>query len=183
MNTQDLCLGVLHLCDASGYEIKQMFESTLSHFQNPSYGSIYPALRQLQKTGMVNVKVKEQERRPAKKIYRITGLGRSHFQQVLKELAPNESCRSNFILLSFYAHLLESEKFESVLSQHVLNVRQSLDTMEAIEELQDMTVGMRFTLEYGMYMKKTQLAYLKDNLHKILREHRMEQQRLDSEQH
>ncbi len=49
MNVRTLCLGILSLGEASGYEIKKDVEDGLfSHFIEASYGSIYPALNQLQ---------------------------------------------------------------------------------------------------------------------------------------
>ena len=52
MNVKTLCLGVLSLGEASGYEIKKEIEEGLfSHFIDASFGSIYPALMQLNAEG------------------------------------------------------------------------------------------------------------------------------------
>jgi len=48
MDVKTLCLGVLSLGDASGYEIRKMFEEgPFAHFHHASFGSIYPALSPL----------------------------------------------------------------------------------------------------------------------------------------
>ncbi|GEQ96922.1 hypothetical protein JCM17844_05590 [Iodidimonas gelatinilytica] len=48
MDVRTLCLGILALGDASGYEIKKMVaEGSFSFFSEASYGSIYPALTKL----------------------------------------------------------------------------------------------------------------------------------------
>ena len=39
MDIRTLCLGILTWGDASGYEIKKIFEDRLSYFYEASYGS------------------------------------------------------------------------------------------------------------------------------------------------
>ena len=63
MDVRTLCLGVLSLGDASGYEIKKRLESTFNHFYDASFGSIYPALNQLQKEGLVRCEPEAQTNR------------------------------------------------------------------------------------------------------------------------
>ena len=48
MNVRTLCLGILSLQEASGYEIKKDVEDgVFCHLIDASFGSIYPALTQL----------------------------------------------------------------------------------------------------------------------------------------
>ena len=73
MNVRTLCLGILSLQEASGYEIKKDVEDGLfSHFIDASFGSIYPALTQLAAEGYVTVREEEQTGKPDKKVYAIT---------------------------------------------------------------------------------------------------------------
>ena len=74
MNVRTLCLGILSLHEATGYEIRKMVEEgTFSHFIDASYGSIYPALAQLLKEGLVSVRTETAETvRPPRKVYTIT---------------------------------------------------------------------------------------------------------------
>src|ERR1700694_1092510 len=46
-------LGTLSLHPASGYDIKQFVESSIGHFWNESYGSIYPILKKLTQSGFI----------------------------------------------------------------------------------------------------------------------------------
>ena len=54
MNVRTLCLGVLSLGEATGYEIKKLLESRFCHFYDASFGSIYPARTKLTGEGMVS---------------------------------------------------------------------------------------------------------------------------------
>ncbi len=79
MDVKTLCLGVLSMGDASGYEIKKVFENAFSHFYVAGFGSIYPALAELTREGLVVCSDIEQEKRPAKKVYQLTEKGLSTF--------------------------------------------------------------------------------------------------------
>ncbi len=79
MDIRTLCLGILTWGDASGYEIKKIFEDRLSYFYEASYGSIYPALTKLTDDGLVSCRAEAQDKRPDKKVYAITPTGRMAF--------------------------------------------------------------------------------------------------------
>lgn len=182
MNTQDLCLGVLHLCDASGYEIKKMFEDAFQHFQNPSFGSIYPALDKLTNNGMASVRVEEQEKRPAKKVYSITSTGREHFLESLYRTEPVEVHKSDFFLLVFFAHLLDSGKFSDVLFKHEQKTKEELKQLLSLNCSDQRTVGMQFTIDYGIAIKKAQLKFLKNKLDNVIQLHKLQSSEHTSEQ-
>src|SRR5262249_55228527 len=77
MDARVLCLGALHFGDASGYEIKKLFEEgDFSFFYETSFGSIYPALSRLVEDGLALVSEQAQDKRPDKKVYSITEKGR-----------------------------------------------------------------------------------------------------------
>ena len=84
MDVRSLCLGILSLGDASGYEIKKAFEDgALSHIHAASFGSIYPALNALVDGGLAVVREVEQEKRPDKRVYSITPAGQTALRLAL----------------------------------------------------------------------------------------------------
>ena len=57
MDVRTICLGILTRGDATGYEIKKLFEDDgYQHFVEASFGSIYPALNRLTEEGYVSVR-------------------------------------------------------------------------------------------------------------------------------
>jgi PadR family transcriptional regulator, regulatory protein AphA len=52
-NTSYLLLGMVALGPKSGYDIKQMADGSTRHFWQISYGQIYPELKALEKSGLV----------------------------------------------------------------------------------------------------------------------------------
>ncbi len=162
MNTPELCLGALLMGDASGYEIKQRFETTFSHFQKASFAAIYPALARLEEDGLVTARVETQEKRPAKKVYSLTDAGRRHFTTALHASGAAETFRSDFILLMFFAELLDDDKIRSIFDEHEADLRQTLEMLESIRERGGHSAGQRFTLDYGIAMKKAALAFIEE---------------------
>ena len=75
MDVKTLCLGVLTEGDKTGYEIKRCFEEAFSHFFGAGFGSIYPALAELSRQGLVTCRSVEQDKRPDKKVYSLTAAG------------------------------------------------------------------------------------------------------------
>ncbi|MES9963375.1 MAG: PadR family transcriptional regulator [Candidatus Sedimenticola sp. 20ELBAFRAG] len=151
MDTSSLCLGVLCLGEASGYEIKKMFEESFSHFQAASFGSIYPALSSLTEKGLVTFREELQEKRPTKKVFSITQEGRTQFLETLAGTEPTEQYRSDFLVLMMFAHLQPPQQLEKTIDNQAANIRGELETLQGIlKNCTELTAGMRFTIEYGI---------------------------------
>ena len=79
MNVRTLCLGILSFAQMTGYDIRKLAaEGNFSHFCEANYGSIYPALSQLTKDGLVVFTDEAIDGKPPRKIYSITEKGRRH---------------------------------------------------------------------------------------------------------
>lgn len=171
MNTTHLCLGILSLGDASGYEIKKAIEQTFSHFQATSYGSIYPALAKLTKQGLVSFHEEIQQKRPTKKVFTLTETGREHFFQTLMTAEPAEQYRSDFLFLMMFAHLLPAEQIAARLEKQTNHLQSELAILERIiNECQTLTPGMRFTLEYGIAANRALLQLMQNRSASLLKE-------------
>jgi DNA-binding PadR family transcriptional regulator len=160
MNTSNLCLGALFMGDASGYEIKHRFETTFSHFQQASFGAIYPALDKLEREGLVSCRIEAQEKRPDKKVFSLTDTGRQHFIDALQTTEPKESCRSDFILLMFYAEFLQPDKLQEVLEKQEAKLQQTIETLTSIRSTRTQSPGALFTLDLGITVQTAALEFL-----------------------
>jgi len=122
MDVKTLCLGVLTLRDMTGYEIKKHFEESFAHFFVAGYGSIYPALSDLTRTGMVSCQDVAQAKRPDKKVYSITEAGRAQLAEALADTPPRHKVRSEFLVLVYFAHLMSRERLAEVLDERVRDI-------------------------------------------------------------
>lgn len=119
MDVRTLCLGALMGGEATGYEIRKMFEDgPFSHFQIASLGSIYPALTKLTQDGLVTFVEQEQENRPDKKIYRLTSDGRQKFIRTLLQNRPAEDrYRSDILFTLTFAEELPIELTDALIDE------------------------------------------------------------------
>jgi DNA-binding PadR family transcriptional regulator len=69
-------LGILAEKDRHGYELKSRFDEKVGEFWSLNFGQIYSTLDRLEKEGLVSHDREIQERRPDRKIFRITLEGR-----------------------------------------------------------------------------------------------------------
>lgn len=119
MDVRTLCLGALMGGEATGYEIRKMFEDgTFSHFQIASLGSIYPALTKLTQDGLVTFVEHEQENRPDKKVYQLTSEGRRTFLRTLLQTRPAEDrYRSDILFMLTFAEEMPIELTEALIDE------------------------------------------------------------------
>ena len=151
MDVKTLCLGVLTERDQTGYEIKQHFEEAFSHFFVAGYGSIYPALAELTRRELVHCTSVTQEKRPDKKVYSITPLGRAALIDDLMNTPPRHKVRSEFLMLMYFAHLLPPERLGEVAEEMIAQWDGFLDLLEDCcgKDGDDLTPGMKFVTGYG----------------------------------
>jgi DNA-binding PadR family transcriptional regulator len=179
MDVKTLCLGVLTEGDKTGYEIKQCFEEAFRHFFAAGFGSIYPALAELTRRGLVSCTSVEQEKRPDKKVYRITPAGRAVLVAELMATPPRHKVRSEFLSLMYFAHLLPPDRVAEVIDQMIAQWDAMLGHIEACAAAdsvagQPLAPGMRFTAGYGRAVIGAARHYVESHKRQII-EHLEEQ--------
>lgn len=177
LNIDDLCLGVLSLGEASGYDIRKLFEEGgFRHFMAAGYGSIYPALTRLTKDGLIDCRTETQEKRPDRKVYSITAAGQERFQIALGQLPARDSFRSEFIFMMIYPHLLTRNRISALIDQRIIHFEQCLaefhDDLEnhgCRDQCQDNweTSGAEFALRNGIAIYEAEVRFLKENRHLV----------------
>jgi DNA-binding PadR family transcriptional regulator len=177
MDVRTLCLGVLTERPMSGYEIKKHFEQAFQHFFLAGFGSIYPALAELARDGLVSVESVEQDKRPDKKVYRITPRGWQALTEELMAARPQHRVRSEFLVLMYFAHLLPPERVGALIDEVIGRLERCLgEELEQVERATSapgtapLMPGQRFGLGYGRLMVSTALAYLQRQKGPLLRE-------------
>jgi PadR family transcriptional regulator AphA len=169
MDIKTLCLGVLTEGDKTGYEIKQCFEEAFSHFFGAGFGSIYPALAELSREGLVTCRSVEQDKRPDKKVYRLTAAGQRVLVEELLATAPRHKVRSEFLVLMYFAHLLPPERVAAIIDQMIAHWEPLVAGIERCVESSP-TPGMRFAAGYGRAVLGAALAYVREHKEGLVRE-------------
>ncbi|MEJ2316152.1 MAG: PadR family transcriptional regulator [Gammaproteobacteria bacterium] len=171
MQLKTLCLGLLEISDATGYDIKQMFERALNHFHAASYGSIYPSLKQLEEEGHVRSRIETGGPHPGKRLFTLTEQGHEHFIKSLSETEPDETIRSEFLVLMFFSHLLETPVLQEKLEHMEQYYDSKLTMLESLLD-QEHSAGIRFTIEFGINALSAKRDFIRKHREEILREHK-----------
>lgn len=83
MSIKYAILGILAEGDLHGYELKSSFDEKVGEFWSLNYGQIYSTLDRLEKEELVAHDRQAQEKRPDRKIFRITPHGRDELEKWL----------------------------------------------------------------------------------------------------
>lgn len=165
MDTKTTCLGVLMLGDASGYEIRKAFEEgPFSHFAEGGFGSIYPALTKLSEEGLVDGTAQPQDKRPAKKVYRITEAGQAHLERALAAHPPGEDkYKSDLLFVLFFADWQDPEWIARVIDARIAFYREKLADMRDCAAGTPAESGRLLVHGFGVAVYTAALNYLIDN--------------------
>jgi PadR family transcriptional regulator AphA len=159
MDVRTLCLGVLSLEDASGYEIKQTLEDVFGSFYNASFGSIYPALGRLVKDGDAVMLEAGDDRFPDRKRYRITEAGRQQLATILAKARGRDVLRSEFLVAMFFAHLVPATEIRRLTDEKLAEARGIQSALQSYSRVQ-LAEGQRFALRYMLAQTRAAIEFL-----------------------
>jgi DNA-binding PadR family transcriptional regulator len=128
-----IVLGFLLDGGKTGYEIKKMMELSTSNFFNTSLGSIYPALKKLERNKMVKLEEKV-ERGRLKKLYTTTPKGKKYFYEWLsKEPAPFKIRAEALLKIFFFSYVPDD-----IRKKHIDITMDQLDVqMKELKDIQE----------------------------------------------
>lgn len=127
-------LGLLKERSMHGYQLSKRLTDTLGGFWRVSYGSLYPSLRRLERTGAVERVFDQQEVGRRKNVYRITDEGEKLFLELLEEAGHETSSEDNRfrVRLAFFKYLAPDtrirllEKRRAYLEERLSTITSSL---------------------------------------------------------
>jgi len=171
MDVRTLCLGILALGEASGYEIKKMVaEGSFSFFSEASYGSIYPALTKLTEEGLITCEQKPQDKRPDKKVYSLTAAGRAKLTEQLQKNPGPDRQRSEFLAALLFAEAVAPERVREMIDERINQHSQNLGELETLRAEEELSPASRFVIEYGIATQQAALDFLKARRETLLHE-------------
>lgn len=163
MDIKTLCLGILSLGDATGYEIKKLVaEGSFSFFSEASFGSIYPALTKLTDEGYITCRSETQNNRPDKKVYSLTKDGVKELEDALEKSPKPDKNRSEFLAALLFAEAISPARIQNLIDERVNYHAKQINVLEGL--LKENPVGAsKFVIEYGLEMQRAAADFLEKN--------------------
>ncbi len=168
MNTRTLCLAVLSLGKASGYDIGKRLEEPFGHFVDVARSGVYPVLKNLEEEGLVQYENVEQEALPNKKIYELTGKGKDSLKAELGVLEPTHKIRSQFMLLMFFAEMLTTERLETIFDERIKEMECFLQDEPYWRKWTEGNSGQSFLMDYVLSKVEAEKQFLEKNTEKLI---------------
>ncbi|MEO8607433.1 MAG: PadR family transcriptional regulator [Chloroflexota bacterium] len=165
MSLTNAILGLLTQSPMTGYDLKnRSFDSSIAHFWPADQAQIYRTLDKMAEQGWVESQVEFQEERPNRKVYSITGKGRTELRHWLLSFQPLPPYREPFLIQLFFAEDLSNVQIITQLEAQRDAHRQRLEgyqqiplpTLDQLTEYRETSL-QRLTLEMGI---KVEQAYL-----------------------
>lgn len=167
MNVKTLCLGILYLGDATGYEIRKMTEEgRFSHFVDASFGAIYPALAALEADGLVSVREEQQPGRPGRKVYSLTEAGRATLAGALSETPRDDVIKSELLFVLRFAELVSPSHVQTEIDRRIAWLEERIAEMDEVHANKAEGSG-RFACGYGLAVYRAMHGYLTEHRHEI----------------
>lgn len=161
MSLRHAVLGLLELAPATGYELTQRFDVSLSNAWHARHSQIYPELAKLEAEGLAEV-VGEGPRNS--RTYAVTDAGRAELHRWLTEGEPNRNQRNETALRWFLVFLLPAAERRAVLERELAYIEAQaaeLRRLEAEYDAQGKTGGFRPVMELGHAMNDTMIDWLR----------------------
>jgi DNA-binding PadR family transcriptional regulator len=164
MNLRAVLLGFLTRGDLTGYDLKGAMDESVGFFFGASYGSIYPALRNLEEEGLVRSTLVVQSDRPNKKVYTLTPEGRAYFLDALEGSPAEDSFRSEFLMQLFFGRHQDPERVLASIGGYRAGLRNSLERLRETEGKvgEVATPYELMCLRFGLTRYEATLSWLDD---------------------
>ena len=169
MNARLLILGVLHRGDFHPYEIKRRLERAMVEcYIDVDVGTLYYAIRQLQKEGLISAVAEERVARGGvRTIYRITSKGRAEFREGLHRQFEIEGPVSQTLYGALlFLHLADLVTVEDALRRRIARLDELLAKLKPIREelAPKVSTGGEHLLRHIERQRRLDRAWLKDLL-------------------
>lgn len=161
MDIKTLCLGLLSRDDASGYDLKKQFETTFKHFYPAGFGSIYPSLADLAARRLITCHAMPQDKRPDRKVYRITEEGRKAFKKALYRAAPEHKLRSEYLVVAYFADYVDDDTLDVMLTDWQRTLDEGVSRFDSMSgNGNGLSPRKRFVIGFGKAVTQAMADYI-----------------------
>jgi DNA-binding PadR family transcriptional regulator len=157
-------LGLLKERAMHGYQLKKRLSDTLGSFWQVSYGSLYPALKRLQREAAVEMIFPREQVGRRKNVYRITEKGEALFAELLERAGQEATEDSGFsVRFAFFKYLKPEtrirllERRRAFLESRWSTIKASLQSYK--EQIDSYTLSL---MNHQLAATETDIRWLED---------------------
>lgn len=172
--TVEALLGLLSLGPMSGYQMRQLIDSSIGNFWQESYGQIYPTLKRLRAEGLVEMRDGAGRGRVESKVYALTDAGRERLGEWLRTESVPQVPRNELLLKIFFGGLVPPavvrEQVRAFRELHMGELRrfEAIETEMRTERGSDPRMPFwLITLRYGQAESRALVAWCEQTLETI----------------
>jgi DNA-binding PadR family transcriptional regulator len=171
--TAKVILGMLAARPRSGYEIKQLVDSSARYFWAASYGQIYPELKKLEKAGLI---IGDDSSTGARQrtTFRLTAEGKRAAREWIRKPPEVLETRDEGLLKLFFAGSIDPKRAAEIARERAAISREKAAELRGIAEVHDeagqpsdgppaqMDAGSLTVLRFGIELSELTAEWFED---------------------
>jgi DNA-binding PadR family transcriptional regulator len=134
--TGKVVLGMLAARPRTGYEIKQLVDTSARFFWAASYGQIYPELKRLEDAGLITGADASQGARQ-RTVYKLTAKGKRAAREWIEQAPQIFELRDEGLLELFFAGSIEPSRSAEIARERAAQARSKAGVLRALQEQLD----------------------------------------------
>jgi len=115
----------------SGYELKNIFDSSMHFYWNATYTQIYSTLSRMHGDGLLTMKLVHQDNHPNKKLYSITDIGQIELKNWVAKPFEIQKVRNAMLVQITLADRLDNDQVVAMLDAYIIKVRARLEILQS----------------------------------------------------
>ena len=119
MSLRHAILGVLSAEPMSGYDLVQLFDSSVAFVWSAPQSQIYPKLREMEQAGLVEANVLPRGQRAEKRVYSITRAGEQELERWADRVVAHGPFRDAVSLKAAFFDIASAEAVRAQLDDHI----------------------------------------------------------------
>jgi len=157
-------LGLLKERSMHGYQLKKRLSETLGSFWQVSYGSLYPALRRLQREGAVEMIFPREDVGRRKNVYRITDKGEALFNELLDSTGHEAAEDNGFsVRFAFFGYLKPETRIRLLERRRAYLEGRFSDLQRSVAAYRERVDGYTLSLmNHQLATTETDIRWLED---------------------
>jgi DNA-binding PadR family transcriptional regulator len=174
--TEETLLGLLSLGSMTGYQMRTVMQDSTANFWRESYGRIYPALKRMQRAGLVEREKQTPARTRGQKVYKLSTAGQKRLRSWLGVPAQPLPNRNELLLKLFFGNraapgamaaqvLAWQQRYAAELKRYEVQLAE----LEATHAKHPGLPFWRMTLRYGIDEAITVINWCQGTLEELKR--------------